>query len=884
MKRDILNQLRELTDVSHVFVLTHNIDFVFVQTVLLSALARCGQPKLVCVADAGCASQSFDSQWPVVSGLGTRYRVIPYLPHSGLRFHPKAVLAIGKAGATLFVGSGNLTFGGLRENVEVWMRFDADADDGRAAIGQFREILLDVAEAASPEGSLVCDVAAAFDPSAHPWAGGLPVTGPLIFSELAAQPMLSEMLARVDAPLVDRVTIMAPYFDEEGVALRELVGRFPEARSMVLLQDGRSTLTQDAAENLPKSVNLSSIEVIGSKPETSRRFIHAKLYAFGKGDRISVFAGSANCSRAALLRPPRQGNVELMAWQEWPIERFDAEVLSDFHVRDERPTLPETLPEAEDAVLEHSLLVTGAHFQPDDFICWYVASAEVAVTSAFVDGEACPVEYVDDRRVRLVVDVRPNRVRLRAHVRELQVESNEIWVNDEGALARTGQSRNLIDAVSRASGSGVWTGAAWALILERLNQDMEVLEPGGVGSRPRPIEKDAAAQTYVREDVFSETYSDRSSSRALVFIGGADEAIATILLRAFGIGGGEAQSDTSGPEADSDDDQEEDDMPDRPSDPRRENRIQPDITTLSLRERRHITELTHALTNRLTSPDFLVGRAPRILSRDIEVIAILLRLGYSRGWLLPEEYFELSRQVFAKLFHSHDGRSAEGGLEARCRLDAHPNDFAASLCSAGLSAAIHAWALAEPSASPWVLSAQRAFSTWLGAGRVPWVWKGGDPAAVISRTQNIVRQAPSPSGGDLSDGPSIEQSRTTILRRGQVLHELETALNAMGIDEIRGAIEGRSLVAGDLLWQAQRSYCLVARTPTSEDKYVEVYCLQDPSGSTHFLLPYAVPVSALLESDSLASAIGLDAQRRQELFAVLGELKLLPTATAGVGV
>ena len=42
MRSDVLDVISSARDVTNAIVLTHNIDFVFVQTVVLSAFRRCG--------------------------------------------------------------------------------------------------------------------------------------------------------------------------------------------------------------------------------------------------------------------------------------------------------------------------------------------------------------------------------------------------------------------------------------------------------------------------------------------------------------------------------------------------------------------------------------------------------------------------------------------------------------------------------------------------------------------------------------------------------------------------------------------------------------------------------------------------------------------------
>jgi hypothetical protein len=89
MRKDLIKLIEAQGDVTNAIVLTHNIDFVFLQLIVIPALRRCGRPTLTVFADAQCAADSFAYQSAVLSGLGTRYRVVPVAMEPGFRFHPK---------------------------------------------------------------------------------------------------------------------------------------------------------------------------------------------------------------------------------------------------------------------------------------------------------------------------------------------------------------------------------------------------------------------------------------------------------------------------------------------------------------------------------------------------------------------------------------------------------------------------------------------------------------------------------------------------------------------------------------------------------------------------------------------------------------------------
>ena len=105
--------------------------------------------------------------------------------------------------------------------------------------------------------------------------------------------------------------------------------RYPEfaelgaAEVRVMLQPKRAGLSQDIVAALPDGIRLRSIDLAAE--DARHKFIHAKAYAFETGIGSFVAAGSANCSRAALMADASWGNAELMA-----ISYLTVEEINDF--------------------------------------------------------------------------------------------------------------------------------------------------------------------------------------------------------------------------------------------------------------------------------------------------------------------------------------------------------------------------------------------------------------------------------------------------------------------------------------------------------------------------------------------------------------------------
>jgi hypothetical protein len=59
MRLDILKSIKNASEITNAVILTHNIDFVFVQSVVITALRKCGSPALTIFADAECTEQTY---------------------------------------------------------------------------------------------------------------------------------------------------------------------------------------------------------------------------------------------------------------------------------------------------------------------------------------------------------------------------------------------------------------------------------------------------------------------------------------------------------------------------------------------------------------------------------------------------------------------------------------------------------------------------------------------------------------------------------------------------------------------------------------------------------------------------------------------------------
>ena len=517
MRENILKRLTEdIKSARHAIVLTHNVDFLFVQSVVRAALRAIGSPKLTIFADAGCAREAFGRQHRVIEGLGSTYRVVPVDLGPYRRFHPKAWLLANPDRAVAAIGSGNLTFGGMSANREAW-DYGATGGEGADLVAALRAYLPRIVERVPLSESILDDIRAAFSPE-FAWTAGLPGPSSIAMSP-GDRPLLDQIADNV-AGEIRRVSVVTPFFDADGAALVELARRF-RAPVTAYVQPSRAGLSRRAAEGLPTGVSVGAAawkddekpsdkqEGKPSKPGNEQkklaRAIHAKVFAFHRDNDAILAVGSANCSRAALTLGSSECNAEMMAVRT--VSAADAqEFLGGLELSDVTPTLPEKPHEEEEVVATGSFRIMAARQTVDvvdvAFHCAYSLFAVELETedglwwpAARIDAAAASFHSVSRTRVAVLIGTTADGQKL---------QSLPCWVDDEGSLNAPATLRRLTD---RLEGSEVERGSdEYAAVLDLFRDYLRDPESGrgsprGDRAPPKPLE-------YDPKTVFADGFAD----------------------------------------------------------------------------------------------------------------------------------------------------------------------------------------------------------------------------------------------------------------------------------------------------------------------------------------------------------------------------------------
>lgn len=858
MRIDLLKSLGVEKDVTNCIVLTHNIDFVFLQSVVLSELRKCGRPSLTVFADIHCAADTFSHQCPVLNSLGVRYRVVPVLMKPGFRFHPKAVLLSGLERGVLFVGSGNLTFGGWRENAEVWVRFESSVDGG-APFAAFSRYLRQILASVPLQEVIEAEIAEAFDTKTRAWAADVEGQAGLIGRVNSGGRLVDRIGAGIGSAPVDLLTICSPYFDEAGAAARELINRIRPRRTEVILQEAHSGLTKRAAASLGENIRLMPVLFRKDEPPVSdrERFIHAKFYACHQRDRVIVYAGSANCSRAALTSRGGSGNAELLAIQSMSADEFQEQYLGEMEVSDREVELSQETSDLEDTPLPvRSIYVLGASFESGTLHVAYTISPGITLTRCLVDDLPYPYQPGAGGILTIKLDRQPRTVALQGTLAGKVVLSNQSWIDNEQELRSTARTRWLGDSISKNVQSARWGIGAWVELLRvfyKYTQYIPVRSSSGV--RRGHNNAAGAVATYSEADVFSQGYGLPRLGLIDPTIAGEDriQSLRKLLLRWFGmpfqeetIDEFETANEESVPSEFSTGDNDEAEAVDRPE------RIPPDQTPpprfiepteADRRQARHIVE---QLLKVMTARDYLENRQPELLATDLKLASVLFRVGLCQGWISPSEYCETAYRIWSGLFLNSDV-SKSGWLEHRYLTAECRSEFEGRMISAELSAALAAWALTvyPPEADPQY--ARFIVACALAIAHLPWLWLGADARDIAIELTAVLTHTSDASSADKPSWAEIEARWRAFARRGRALQSLESASSHYPPVQLRTLISQQRISVGELLWQGEAGFCVATEAcDRSVENNVKVLRLQGMADSGTFRTTYLLPVRGLL--------------------------------------
>lgn len=807
-----INVLQKLVDAmkhaTTAVILTHNIDFMFAQAILVNRLRKCGSPRLTVFADAGCAAGSFKRQSDIADRVGRSFRVVPVNLGQGRRFHPKAIFLAGPSGANLAVGSGNLGHGGWSGNREIWTYFSFPGNGG-PAIAAFRDYLAEICDLADANEAVRMSVIEPF--SVDPWAAELPEAGSLLTLP-ADTPLMDRLLAQLDNP-PSSFDMLVPYFDAEGVAVGELARRIG-VPMRVLIQRGKEGLSAPAASMLP-----ASAKVYGVTPlENERQTIHAKLFAAIYPDQVVLIAGSANCSRAALLSR-HDGNAELMAVSRLSVGEYE-QLLSSIQVSDHPPILPLEAPNGDwDAIESPPVRILSASFENGVMTvrCSFAASVPPSAIKVVLESGTHMVA-LSERAYAFNVSDPGSRIWVELDAADGIARSAPMWIDHEQEL-RIGRPEHNVQAKLNGNEGPISSDSLidiFTLVVEHYNSTIR-----WAGTRDKS--KILPSVGYNLEDVFSKGFGQRAYAPVL---GGGhlvtDEwALMNDYFR-LGDRSRYPKEQSEPPDTPNGTPPEPKPLPSRPK-------------ALEPTQAQKLRRLIDRAVTSMSSMAFLESRPPARLAADLRTAALLLAIARRRQGVDRSHVDAASAKLFHNLFAGSDG--------SRPLLDlyiaAHP-DAPSLMLSSDLTAAMTLWVadlVNRPEAGSWFEFA----ATRLAAAH-PWLIQGKDDTfESLDRLSEHV--------GNLSQ--ALPDFWSNWVQGGAAVVALMGRLAAAPLEALE-LVKRSRVHRGEIVWLANQF--AVAQADFDRKAKAEFYLLND-ARRRKFLGEKAIPVLDILDEVGLSDAI-----------------------------
>ncbi len=301
-RKNIVNLLSKRTkaNVYHSAILTcFNFDPIFFESVYLPALRSQGITNVIVLMDAGMYDKMLaDSSYACHSVSPVNYTLVRQENrHHGV-FHSKIVLLFGEEEGALVVGSGNLTFSGLSNNEEVWNAFHVAGNDSvhyplfLKTWNYIKEVLHDASSLVEKQLGWITEQSFWLqDKDYADWVTLESEEECSIIYNSTTSGILDDIARAIGDANVEEITVIAPFYDTDGNAIKELEKRFKPNRLNCILDLQR--------QSAPFALLNANTDIAFYK-HTASNPLHAKIIEFQTDNGTWFLSGSANAGSMAL--------------------------------------------------------------------------------------------------------------------------------------------------------------------------------------------------------------------------------------------------------------------------------------------------------------------------------------------------------------------------------------------------------------------------------------------------------------------------------------------------------------------------------------------------------------------------------------------------------
>lgn len=289
---------------------TFGVDFDAYESIVLSRLRGSGSHNNILVADQGMLTHALSGSSAAPQCAGRLYSVSGATAQGV--FHTKIILQIGRQKGRLIIGSANATASGLAGNLELTGIIECDQEPSSsqniiATSWEYVSRLLD-------RNQWTLSRQLSWMKTRTPWLlRAEPINGRVDLPDNTQAAFLAtdgndgimeRFTALLTGEVVERLTVISPYWDNDLAALKELCGRLHPKETLLLIDRDRALFP-----NIDRS-DLKNTRILDIGSFGKGRFVHAKLFVASTEDAEHILFGSANCTIAALGREDFGGRNE----------------------------------------------------------------------------------------------------------------------------------------------------------------------------------------------------------------------------------------------------------------------------------------------------------------------------------------------------------------------------------------------------------------------------------------------------------------------------------------------------------------------------------------------------------------------------------------------
>lgn len=443
-------------------------DPVFFSSYYMPKLRSVGIRNVVVLMGAGqydkMASDLGAYERGIQFGNGRGYTLVRQECSSNGVFHPKLSLFLGAKDALAFVGSGNLTYGGMAYNDEVWGAFQSSESD-RTTDPIISSIWTYFQPRLLASGIKAIQTQAKWIEEYCPWIRDLTQNSSFTdiegshFSFAANGPegsILSSLWDAVADDSVTRITIISPFYDVNGTALQSLVDSFhPTAIDCYI---------DELCGISPYKLN-NDLRLLCHfyKADSNSQKVHAKVIQIECPEKTILAIGSANATIAALGTGNTYSNDEadIIIVNPKKIDYVDALGLRKDAKQVSDLSEPQHIPSVNLGLSKHlKVCIRSCEFDGESY--HFVLDNPISgATLVFVDaeGEYKALEEADYQEIFDIPEPSKTRALSVSFTINGEKVSNDFIVIQSQEVIRSCPDKELCDQeawIAAAIDSGVW--------------------------------------------------------------------------------------------------------------------------------------------------------------------------------------------------------------------------------------------------------------------------------------------------------------------------------------------------------------------------------------------------------------------------------------------